>query len=56
MGCKNDTNGCGDSRKCATIYHPRPELGAGADAGMVWIPPGIIIPLSGVEGKMELGY
>ena len=34
----------------------RPELGAGANAEMVRITTGIIIPLAGVEGKMELGY
>ena len=33
-----------------------PELGAGANAEMVRVTTGIITPLAGVEGKMELGY
>jgi hypothetical protein len=56
MGCKNDTNRCGDSRKWATICHSRPELSAGVKRWDGRDPPGITIPLPGAEGKMELGY
>ena len=44
-----------DARQGPAIGHPRPELGARADARVVWVPPSIIVPLSGVEGEVEFG-